>query len=236
MHAVTGEGPDPSGLVRSWQLAIGMAALASVREAFITKSRGGTDEMGITWPPLKPETIARRRIGKEDLKNPEIRRWNELRKSEEERMYNRYLLSLSEYEARQRARQVAPALASKKMGKTRVELLGNRTVDILRDTGRLFNSLMPAEQGYAGADGQAENVFEASDGIIRVGTNVKYAGTHQYGNPARNVPARPFFPPEAEMIPDLWWQDWLDASERAFLLVVLYYLGQPQFVAAVYED
>ena len=46
----------------------------------------------------------------------------------------------------------------------------------LRDTGRLFNSLTS----------QATNI-----GAI-VGTNVKYAATHQFGVEDRNIPARPF--------------------------------------------
>lgn len=46
----------------------------------------------------------------------------------------------------------------------------------LRDTGRLFNSL----------------TSQATDIGAIVGTNVKYAPTHQFGAPDRNIPARPF--------------------------------------------
>src|SRR3974390_99998 len=39
-------------------LRIGMAALSKVRQAFVVKARGGTDECGLKWPPISPPTIA----------------------------------------------------------------------------------------------------------------------------------------------------------------------------------
>lgn len=42
----------------------GLVAKSRIYRAFITKSRGGTDEAGERWEPLAPSTIARRRHGK----------------------------------------------------------------------------------------------------------------------------------------------------------------------------
>ena len=56
------------------------------------------------------------------------------------------------------------------------EAVGIRGPVILRDTGRLVNSL-------ATKSGQTEAI---------VGTNVKYAATHQFGDEKRKNPARPF--------------------------------------------
>lgn len=61
---VSGRTPDPTGLVRSLQLLAGQAALALIKDAFVTKSRGGTDGAGDRWEPLKPATVAHRRQGR----------------------------------------------------------------------------------------------------------------------------------------------------------------------------
>lgn len=47
---------------------------------------------------------------------------------------------------------------------------------ILRDTGRLMNSIS----------------YKVTGESVTVFTNVIYSGTHQVGNPRRNIPARPF--------------------------------------------
>lgn len=52
----------------------GLVALGRIKRAFITKSRGGTDEAGERWEPLAPSTIARRRHGKRKSANVEILR------------------------------------------------------------------------------------------------------------------------------------------------------------------
>jgi len=53
--------------VRGIKLRVGMVALDCVQEAFIAKAAGGTGDDGITWPPLKKETIANRRVGAGDV-------------------------------------------------------------------------------------------------------------------------------------------------------------------------
>lgn len=63
--AMTG-GPDPHGVGRALKLRMGVALLSCVQTDFITKSRGGVGRDGIKWEPLKPETVARRRLGKAD--------------------------------------------------------------------------------------------------------------------------------------------------------------------------
>jgi phage virion morphogenesis protein len=51
------------------------------------------------------------------------------------------------------------------------------SIQILRDTGRLMNSIS----------------YRATSKQVAILTNVAYAGTHQFGYPRRNIPARPFF-------------------------------------------
>lgn len=44
--------------------SMGLVLLANIREAFVIKARGGTDDSGLKWAPLRPSTIARRRKAK----------------------------------------------------------------------------------------------------------------------------------------------------------------------------
>lgn len=65
---LTGRVRDTSGIARGFLLAIGSAALSDIKEAYIVKALGGTDEMGIKWPPLSPITIAMRRKTRKERK------------------------------------------------------------------------------------------------------------------------------------------------------------------------
>jgi phage gpG-like protein len=58
-------------------------------------------------------------------------------------------------------------------------------VPILRDTGRLFSSIQ---------------ILRTTPDFVDIGTVLVYAGTHQFGNIERNIPARPFLPDK--MIPE----------------------------------
>lgn len=63
---LAGRSPDPYGVARDIQLRMGVALLSQVQQDFVTKARGGTGRDGITWAPLKPATIARRRRSASD--------------------------------------------------------------------------------------------------------------------------------------------------------------------------
>jgi phage virion morphogenesis protein len=54
---------------------------------------------------------------------------------------------------------------------------GIGAIQILRDTGRLMNSID----------------YKATDQTVSVFSNVIYSGVHQFGWPKKNIPARPFF-------------------------------------------
>jgi phage gpG-like protein len=68
-------------------------------------------------------------------------------------------------------------------------------VQILRDTGILFNSL---------AQAQPFNVLSIVPGVVTIGTEVPYARYHQSGT--ARMPARRLWP-EPENWPDVWWED-----------------------------
>jgi hypothetical protein len=121
---------------------------------------------------------------------------------------------------------------TKATGQSRISVFANRDVEILKDTGVGLASLSqgelsargpgatytkptsPAktERGEAIREGGGQQVFEAmQDGII-VGTNVPYMVEHQNGNPAKNLPARPFLP---KRVPPAWAKRWAEAGLEA---------------------
>lgn len=63
---------DPTGLVADLHLAVGSVALSLIREAFVTRAAGGTDEAGLRWEPLAESTAARRGLGAQILRDTGI--------------------------------------------------------------------------------------------------------------------------------------------------------------------
>ncbi len=223
---LTGQSPDAAGLALAFAVAVGAAALADLRDAFVIKARGGTDVMGIRWPELQESTVAGRRVGPKDRKVDRIKERERIRKREEAKAFKRFILSYDEREARRLARIVAGNRATRETGNKKIEVLGGRDVEILRDSGRLLTSLTPgvvSGSEYSEPEGQ---IFEVLDGSVTVGSNLIYAGTHNFGDPKRNIPARPFLPENAELIPQAWIDNWADAGMQALLVTAeMYFRG-----------
>lgn len=247
---VTGRQPDALGIARGVFTAVGFAALSDIHADYIRKAHGGTGEDGVTWKPLSPKTIAGRRLGPKDKQLPHIaerlkaekdaakearKRFTAAATEKRKKLVARFSLSMPMDEARRRAdEQIAAerraanfrlrgqiALA-KSTGKRRSDVLSQRQVDILRDTGVLLNSLSPGEISGAGpsivyrppgGDGGDEQVFSLFDSGVIVGTTVKYAATHQEGDPARGIPARPFLPTHG--VPQVWLDRWAEVGQLA---------------------
>jgi hypothetical protein len=247
---VTGREPDTLGIGRGVFTAVGFAALSDIKADFIRKAKGQPGEDGQTWAPLSPKTIARRRIGPGDKRIPHIaarlqaekdaakaarQKFDADTKRRRDRLAARFALSMPPSEARKRADeqikaerkeadfrlrgQIALANAT---GKRRWEILAQRQVDILRDTGVLLNSLSPGQisgdgPGIVyqppGGDGGDKQVFSLFDSGVIVGTTVKYAKTHQEGDASRKIPARPFLPTRG--VPQVWLDRWADAGQVA---------------------
>lgn len=200
---------------------MGVALLSQIQQAFIVKSRGDTGSDGIKWEPLKPETIAQRRIGVGDLlaigvkgsKIPKGRvrglltgdqdaRWRKIF----HQVYMRNVYEMGDAAAKAKAGSVAWTILKAEGAQTKLMVLGSRQVDILRDTGVLFRSLSPSRAGFE-PEGQ---VFEIAPGEVTVGTNIK--PWHHAGIPGK-LPARPFWPLD-DSIPEAWWAAVFDAARN----------------------
>lgn len=249
IHALTqslvGQDSSMPGIARGVFSAMGMAALSDIKSDYVRKARGGTGEDGVKWPPLEKETIAySRRFGSGEkaklkkaaglgrghrfgaggktglLSASQKKQWNAIYASTLKRM----LASTDLASAKVRAAQVAWATMKKRGAKTKLEVYGNRSVEILRDTGILLNSLSPGEMtGSEYQSSTEDQVFDTITNGVIVGTNVPYAATHQYGDAKRGIPARPFLP-EGDA-PQVWQGRWAAVARLAIVVGLRRALG-----------
>lgn len=237
---LAGREPDTQQISRGFLLAIGFAALSDIKRAFIVKSRGGTDEMGIKWPRLSKKYLAYgRRFGKGEqaglkaaaglgkgnrlapgtnkglLTRDQLTLWRKIYSQ----VLNRSLVTMPEAAAKGKAAAIAWTKLKEMGAKTKLEVYGNRQVEILRDTGVLFNTLSPGVlSGNNYAKPHADQIFDVGAGSIIIGTNHQFAAVHNFGSVARNIPRRQFLPDSDSQIPDSWWSRWLGVSMKALEL------------------
>lgn len=227
MSAMMSDGMSP---LRKFADGIKMATayqfFSLVKQAFIAKSRGGTDESGDSWKPLSPEYLAySRRFGRGEQaalkKAAGLGRANSqyigngqtlLDKKQADLWWATYRRVLSFNvetlplrEAKAIAAGAAWNVVKRAGGKTKLMVYGKRQVEILRDTGVLLNSLSPgvlADRVYAPPppSGYGGQVVRTEPGALIVGTNVRYAGAHHYG---KRVPQRRLWP-DGNRLPQRW--------------------------------
>jgi phage gpG-like protein len=242
VRVLAGREHDPLGLQRELLIPVSFSLLANVRDAYVTKARGGTDAMGVSWPPLSKKYLAYgRRFGKGEqaalkraaglgaghhhrglLTAAQNKRW----KAIYARCLARFLLSMPEREAKGRAAQAAWAVLKREGAKTKLEVFGNRQAEILRDTGQLLNSLTPGVWHGGGsysppaAKGGENQVLRVEGGSAVVGTNDPKAADHNQGRPERGLPRRQILPDDDSQIPESWREDMLDAARIAMTEII----------------
>lgn len=108
-------------------------------------------------------------------------------------------------DAKAKAASIAWSVVKRAGGKTKLDVYGSRSVEILRDTGVLLNSLSPgvlSSDSYRSPPPKKDGgqVVRPTSNALIVGTNVKYAGAHHYGI---HVPKRRLWP-AGDRLPQRW--------------------------------
>lgn len=121
-----------------------------------------------------------------------------------------YIMREPDDKAKEHAAAIAWIVVKRAGGKTKLEVFGNRKVQILVDTGRGAGSLTPgtitefgpqASYNKPAVKGGADQEFDVTDPTETVvGTNVGYMGAHHRGN--KRLPRRRLWP---ENFPSDWW-------------------------------
>ncbi len=108
---------------------------------------------------------------------------------------------------------------------------GNQSVEILRDTGLLINSLTPGVP-VTGTPPPVpppkppKQVFRLGRGNIILGTNRQWAWTHHKGIPGR-IPQRKLWP-DPRQWPKSWWDEILVQAQLGVIDIVIFLLkGTP---------
>ncbi len=169
----TGGQPDRSRccaaeIVQGVFLAIGFAALSDIHADFVRKARGDVGEDGNKWPRLSPKYLAYGRrfgpgeqsrlkaaagLGRANSKAPggnsglltasQLKRWRQIYGTR----LARFAASMPLAQAKAKAAAIAWATLKAEGAKTKLEVYGNRQVEVLRDTGILLNSLSMGQMG-----------------------------------------------------------------------------------------
>lgn len=196
---LSGHVPQYRRIAEGFQLRMAVAFLERVKLAFLRKASGQIGDDGISWPPLSREYLAysrgpassRRAGGKSPgthngkqndgyMSADQLAQW----KRTFARSMKFLALQMDVAAAKGRAAQIAWAEAKRAGVKTKLEVLGSRPHQILRDRGELFNSLSPGvvvQSADGGADLQNKpegQVVLHSPGRMAVGTNVAHAEYH----------------------------------------------------------
>ncbi len=248
---LSGRLPDVQGIATGFRTRIGFAILNLIVPNFDNLGRGQSGDDGDKWKPLSRAYLAyNRRFGpteKSDLKKQaglskqhrlapgdnkglltkdQLKLW---RKTYSDRLAW-YIMRESDAKAKSHAAAVAWIVVKKAGGKTMLDVYGNRTVQILVDTGRGRGSLTPGqmtEQGptafYAkpAGKGGGEQVFDTSNpSQVVTGTNVGYMGAHHRGN--RRLPKRRLWP---EQFPHGWWDSILGTAISGLVRIAEVFQG-----------
>lgn len=233
---LAGRAMDRGGIAHGFRMRLAMAFFSKVKQAFIVKSRGGTDDAGIKWKPLTRAYLAYgRRFGRGEQKAlkdaagltlahryapgghkglltaAQLKRWKGVFVHNLKWLATRYPLE----EAKSRAAAIAWATIKREGAKTKLQVFGSRLVEILRDTGLLFNSISPGTLTRTGASANyaptPEQVVKELGASMLVGTNVAYA--------AANHKRRPLWP-ESDQLPESWAEDFQESAAEGIPIAV----------------
>lgn len=243
---LNGRASDPGGCVKLLLIRVGLVLLEKVKEAYVQASQGGADAWGNKWPALAPATLAARRIGSTSDKALQRlkERYKKLPAAQRRQIdehAKRLHLVFNDKRAKAAAvrvldRQLLSGKIDRKAYDKRVRLIERGTsreqakfiaaaswAQILRDTGRLLNSLSPQFRG------SGDQIFNTLPGSVEVGSNVKtdsgppLLALHTSpdprklkadGNPV--LPRRKVLPDNEQDMP----QSWLDAISDEVTLVM----------------
>lgn len=237
-----GRGGGLGSLRQVLMVRMGLALLKRIKDAFIIKAAGGTDDAGERWKPLSPMTIAYRR------RHPKLNRQGGATKSWVPKSANRaadapsYMLTPRQRERwwalyrhflhlyhgdKSHAAATAWTISKAEGARTLMSVYGQMPVLILRDTGLLLNSLSPGctpEDAGPTPPKVKHQIFRGSRGEVVIGSNRQWVLTHHDGVPGR-IPQRRLWP-KPEQWPPSWWSDVLDQGQQGLLDIAVFLLSR----------
>lgn len=190
-------GPVAADIIRGVQLRVGVALLSCIQQAYVVKSRGGSAG-GVKWPPLKPETIARRKRTAKDV-----------------------AAGKRAIKAALRSGRKKPTVVELYGGRQVEILIDTRELFRSLSPGLLDRAKVASEMGMDKGPigkGNEDQIFGTPPGQVIVGTKSDKAGTHQHGT--AHVPKREMWP-EGGSVPREWQPKILMALQTGLIAAVV---------------
>lgn len=184
---------------------MGAAIFRRIQKAFITKSRGGTDDAGERWRPLSRITILKRLRKKRPTTD---RPSSSLTAGQRQQWWAFYRAALARFHEKDIAAKIAWTQLKRVGGVGHFDKYGADAVPILRDTEELLNSLEP---------GAPKNIFRIKRGEADLGTSRKGARSHHLGI---RLPRRRLWPHPSDW-PSSWWNEILSDAREGLIEIIL---------------
>lgn len=184
----------------------GTSILEKIKDAFLTKSSGGTDDAGDRWAPLKPTTIAYSRSGRTKAeKGRSTRPSQALNSRQQKRWWDLYRQGLAIYKGdKGSAAKRAWGILKSEGANTLINKYGGKRVDILYKTGGLYNSITSRV---------------TSGGDIIVSSDHQAAAVHHNGSQTKGIPQRRLWPLPSRW-PGTWWNDMILAIRSGIVEMI----------------
>lgn len=200
--------PDVFTVFEGFAMRLGFGVLSCFYQAYLTKAKGGTDEMGIKWEPLKRKTIAYNRphpglAGKRQQAKAEGRPGRPLLSKDLDALWRRIYArkfyefsggaSAEAHDASGHAAAYAWAVVKSMGGQTIIDTYGDTPVEIGRSSGRALNAMaMAVKTTSSNTDCQVRQEEGAILVAIRVGYMVHFHNRRplwnsQFPQPYRDV-------------------------------------------------
>lgn len=227
---------DRANIARQFGTRLGNALLEKIHADFLLKAAGGADSSGMVWQKLHPSTIARRRVSRKDLRQAKVsealyyggerglltpaqnQTWKRIFTRQRAIFINRH--RLSDVEASRRAAQIAWAALKREGAQTKLAAFGNRTVQILMDTGELLKHFNPSPNPDGIVNGE---VLKVDPGLVTIQVEDARKKWHHQGT-RRGLPKRPFWP-ERGNFPSSYWQRVWDSALSGLVRALALFLN-----------
>jgi len=197
---ISGERFDRYGVGRVFWSTVASEFYSRLYRSYEVRSEGGADDLGNSFKPLSPTTIALRPIQRGSLGKLGLTKRSGTALKDRKRgllspredtkwkqIYSRALRRLAFVVPLGKAKQIAAAKAwtemKQKGAKTKKDVLGSRDVLIMRVTDQIYDSLKPSKSGSRGYRPRRNQLFEQAGKNLVLGTTVPHAKFHNKTRP-----------------------------------------------------
>ena len=202
-------GRDRHNLRSTFWGTVAHSLFTDISEAYEEKSKGNSDTLGNSWKDISRETKAYKRpIKKGNLDNRrtaasrnkstlgiltpgEYKKWKKIFGVT---YHKKIREGVDEDTAKEDAAKIAWTVLKGQGAQTKIDILGNRDLLILRNTDRLFRSLLPGKiTKHSYRKYNKDQIYTVTNNGLRIGTKVEYVNEVSKDRPIWPSTKNPWF-------------------------------------------